>query len=378
MNIAIYYPWVYLTSGIERTILEITKLEEHTFTIFTHHFDAANTFPELLQRNIVKLNHVSVKRDVGSVAQAALTIATTKLHLKKFDLLLVQSDGLADLIMLRNNRVPTICFCHTPLRPVFDPYYQKAVLKNKGFLYKNIFHVLSFGYKCIDKLLWQRYSNIIFNSQETKQRAINGELIKPNQQNVTIIHPGIDSNIKPSPTFKPFFFLPGRIMWTKNIELAIKAFIQCKKLEPKLTFKLIIAGRVDTKSQGYLNKLRQLCRNRPEISFIINPTDDKLSQLYQTCWAVLSSAFNEDWGLTVLEGNAHGKPVIAINRGGPTESQIDLKTGILVKPKIKDFATPMLTLANDERLTRKMGLSAHHHAKNYSWIKYRTLIKRLI
>jgi hypothetical protein len=67
MKIAIYYPWVYLTSGIERTILEITKLKEHQFTVYTHHYDLPNTYPEYKNLTVIQLRRVQVNRDFFSV-----------------------------------------------------------------------------------------------------------------------------------------------------------------------------------------------------------------------------------------------------------------------------------------------------------------------
>ena len=62
MKIAIYHPWVYLKSGLERTILEIFKLSEHEITVFTSHYDKQGTYPELADHNIVEINPVSVER----------------------------------------------------------------------------------------------------------------------------------------------------------------------------------------------------------------------------------------------------------------------------------------------------------------------------
>ena len=45
MKVALYYPWVYLTSGAERTILELTAHSRHQWTIFTNRFDPDGTFP---------------------------------------------------------------------------------------------------------------------------------------------------------------------------------------------------------------------------------------------------------------------------------------------------------------------------------------------
>jgi hypothetical protein len=43
MKVALYYPWVYLTSGAERTILELTGRSRHEWTIFTNRFEPENT-----------------------------------------------------------------------------------------------------------------------------------------------------------------------------------------------------------------------------------------------------------------------------------------------------------------------------------------------
>ena len=120
MNVAIFYPWVYLTSGVERVILEICRRSKYEHTIFTNHFDFNNTYPEFQNLNVIKLRYVPVKRNIPSVLKAAITIAFQDIDVSSFDLLEVHCDGLGDLILNRNFRIPALCFCHTPLRPVFD------------------------------------------------------------------------------------------------------------------------------------------------------------------------------------------------------------------------------------------------------------------
>jgi glycosyltransferase involved in cell wall biosynthesis len=164
-------------------------------------------------------------------------------------------------------------------------------------------------------------------------------------------------------------------MWTKHIKLAILAFIRFKQQHPQhQKFSLVIAGRVDHKSQSYLETLKQLAHRRSDIQFILNPTDTELSKLYHSCYAVLSSAFNEDWGLTLIEANAHAKPVIAINRGGPTESQIDGQTGLLVPPPPKAVAHALYHLASNPQLTQELSQNARRHSKQYDWTHYQHIL----
>ena len=368
MRIAIYYPWIYLTSGVERVILEIVKRSKHEYTIFTNHFDRGNTYKEFKKLNVVELKKISVSRDVKSVAKAAVTIATQKIDLSNFDLLLVQSEGLGDLITLRNNEIPTICYCHTPLRPVFDEYYREKIFAARTLKYRLVFRAFSFIFKLIDRLLWKKYSYVFFNSWETLRRAKNGGLLRGmTKKRYEVLYPGVDTRLnKPSWVYNKYFFLPGRVMWTKNIELAISAFKKFRKENPKsYDFKLIVAGQVDEKSKKYLRKLKLLVGKRKDINFVKSPSDYRMKKLYQNCWAVLLTSFNEDFGITLLEANSFAKPIISVNRGGPNESQKDGITGFLVEPKEEDFVERMAKLAADRNLTLKIGKQGFNNSKKF-------------
>ena len=77
-------------------------------------------------------------------------------------------------------------------------------------------------------------------------------------------------------------------MWTKNIETAINAFVQFTSVSAAHgRFRLIIAGRVDKKSEPYLARLREEARGRGDIEFVVSPTDQMLHRLYADCYAVL-------------------------------------------------------------------------------------------
>src|SRR5258705_3123350 len=74
------------------------------------------------------MDQVPDDRSFGAVLSAAGTIAIQKLDLQGYDALLVSSEGLGDLITFRNHDQPVVCFCHTPVRPVYDPVYRATWL----------------------------------------------------------------------------------------------------------------------------------------------------------------------------------------------------------------------------------------------------------
>jgi glycosyltransferase involved in cell wall biosynthesis len=282
--------------------------------------------------------------------------------------MMIHCDGLGDLALVRNRQLPTVCFCHTPLRPAFDEAYRKRVAPKYRGVLRPAFEASRIAFKLVDQRLWQRYSHVLFNSNETRRRAENGGLLRNLGGNHAILHPGIDWDaFQPSWDYKKYFFVPGRIMWTKNIELAIEAYRGFVKRCPNSGFRLVIAGRVDAKSRPYAQALRGRCAELPDVQFIENPSDDALFRLYRDCYSVLFPPFNEDWGMVPLEANAFGKPVIAVDAGGPRESQVPGRTGLLVPAEASAFCQAMVLLAENEELVRRMGRTGRVHARTYDW-----------
>src|SRR5207249_3911779 len=154
------------------------------------------------------------------------------------------------------------------------------------------------------------------------------------------------TRIQPSFTYDRYFLYAGRIKWTKNVELAIEAFLEFKRLVPNgCDWRLIIAGSVDRHSQQYLADLQRLTANQPSIVYRLAASGAELYGLYDRATALLFPSLNEDWGIVPLEAMAFGKPVLAVNRGGPTESIADGKTGLLLDPTPRAFAEQMAYLA---------------------------------
>ncbi|MBI4062661.1 glycosyltransferase, partial [Candidatus Gottesmanbacteria bacterium] len=143
-------------------------------------------------------------------------------------------------------------------------------------------------------------------------------------------------------------------------------------------FKLIIAGKIDKKSLPYYKHLLTLTERRGDISFVLSPADTVLQKLYAQSTAVVLPSFNEDWGIAALEANASAKPVIAINSGGHTESQIDGVTGFLVPPRYGDAVAKMHILANNKELVDKMGKNGRKNAQRYSWNHFVTRIDTIL
>lgn len=367
-RIAVYYPWVYLTSGAERTLLELARRSRHEITIFTSRYEPDATFPGLRDVDIRVLDDVPVKRTPLVVARAALRIVSRKLDLRGFDALLVVCEGLGDLVVLRDPGVPAFNLCLTPLRIVFDPHYRATYLAKRGALERAVIRAGSVVFRWIDRLAWRRYRLVFPISKEVERRIVAGGLAPASRQRV--LHPGVDMDAYvPSAEQDRTFFVPGRIMWTKNLELAIDAFRLFRERAPDgASWRLRIAGIVDRKSEPYLERLRERAAGDPAIEFRVRPTDEEMRSFYRTCFGTLFTAFNEDWGLVVIEAMATGKPCVATARGGPLEIVRPEVDGLLAEPTAEAFAAAMLRLATEPGLRDRIVAEAPGAARRrFGW-----------
>jgi glycosyltransferase involved in cell wall biosynthesis len=344
VKLALYHPWIYVTGGVERSLLHIVERSRHDWTLYTHHYDSASTFPGLRDARVVVLDpQVSVRRALPALAQAAYRIGRSQLPLRDEQALLVSSEGLGDFVMARN-RLPTVCYCHTPLKILHDPVTKAALRERDGRKYAALL-ALGPGFSMVDKRMWRRYRHVLANSYETAHRIERAGLT---DAEIEVLHPGVDLEqftLHPTLPRERFFLVAGRIMWEKRIELAIQALRAAR--EHGLDASMVVAGGVDSKSRPYLQTLREYAHGLP-VEFVVDPSDEDLASLYARCMSVVFTAPNEDWGVVPLEAMASGAPVIAVDAGGPRESVIHNVTGWLLPPTPWAFAEQMRKVADSE------------------------------
>ena len=108
------------------------------------------------------------------------------------------------------------------------------------------------------------------------------------------------------------------------MEIQLNAF---KKIPNE---KLIIVGGI-SKGDGAEKYSHYISRILPPNIKMLGRIDEKeLIKLYSNCKGFITTALEEDFGLTPLEAMASGKPVIAPNEGGYKETIIDGVTGKLI------------------------------------------------
>ncbi len=345
--------------GIERLMLEYAEKSTHEVTLVTHYL--SENFEEY-DVEVKKLTDKTVPE--GFLKRGFISaprIISEKLDLKEYDVLLVSEAGLGSFITLRNHEIPVVCYCHTPLRAAhqFYSHYREQY----GFP-KNIFFSFAASvYRFIEKKAWKNFDHVFANSQNTINNIEIAGLAEKVEKEV--VHPGADLSRFKSGEEEKFFFYPSRFKKYKRQDLAVRAFEKFSE-NVEEDYRLVLAGFPDDKE--YVEELRKNSSDKVEIKTDVS--DSEMVDLYSRCTAVLFTAKNEDWGIVPVEAMASGKPVVAVEEGGPSESVINGETGFLVEAEPEKIGSKMSELVENTKMYKDMCRNSRERAKEFTWGKF--------
>jgi len=304
MKVALVYDRVNKWGGAERVLLALHKLFPSA-PLYTSVYDKkkapwADVFDvkaSFLQKLPFTTNH--------ELFAALMPMAFESFDFDEFDLVISVTSEAAKGIITKP-KTKHICYCLTPTRYLwsgYKEYFKNPVLR---FISKPVVLYLRFW----DKIASNRPDVYIAISKEVQSR-----ISKYYGKKSTVVYPPADSIKYEVESIKKndYFLIVSRLVSYKKIDLAVKVF---NKL--KLPLKIIGSG-------AEMGKLKNMAGST--IEFLGNLTDKELLRYYSECKALVFPGL-EDFGLTILEAQSFGKPVIAFRGGGALETIIEGRTGI--------------------------------------------------
>ncbi len=188
------------------------------------------------------------------------------------------------------------------------------------------------------------------------------ELRKRGVKNVKIIYNCVDRQ-KYRPLGVPRTPYPsvtylGRITKYKSIDHLIDAFRLVKEEIPDARLTIVGDGPYRRKLMDYAEGL--------EVEFTGFVSEEKKVEILNRSWVVVNPSVKEGWGLTVIEANACGTPVIAANSPGLRDSVKHGVTGILYPyGNIKMLANEVVRVLRSREERERLMKNALEWSKNF-------------
>ncbi|MBM3702597.1 MAG: glycosyltransferase family 4 protein [Actinobacteria bacterium] len=248
-------------------------------------------------------------------------IAMKSLKVKDFDIIISSSSSFAKGVKKRKNAVH-VCYCYTPTRFI---WYYNFYIKKENFTKIISTFLLPLFIKSLKK--WDLKAVEGVDKFIAISNHIKNKIKACYKRDSEVIYPPVDfEKFKINEASKErgsYFLVVSRLNAYKNIDMAINA---CKKLNQNL--KIIGTGL-------YLKELKKIAGDSKKIEFLGRVSDEELCSYYSGCRALIFPG-EEDFGISPLEAQASGRPVIAYAKGGALETIIDGETGIFFKEDNED------------------------------------------
>lgn len=215
----------------------------------------------------------------------------------------------------------TIFYCHTPIRNAYDLYefYLSRMPWWKAIAYRLFCAFIRFNYERDLK-----HIDVIVANSKTIQERIKKYLGRDS----VIVYPPIDTKKFQWIGQQDYYLSYARVDLVKRVTDIAEAFT---KMPDK---KLVIAS-----TGTEVERLKKIIKDAPNIKYVGRVSDDELKELVGNCIANVYIPKDEDFGMTVLEGMAAGKPCLGVAEGGLRETIDHEQDGYLLpaNPTIDDL-----------------------------------------
>lgn len=292
MRVALIHDDLVQWGGAERVLLGLAEIYPDA-PIYTSVYDKNNKFlrQSFASKKVVTsfLQGIPGWRKLYKLLLPFYGMAFEQFDFSGFDLVISNTTRFAKSVVTKPE-TKHICYCHTP------PRFLWHLSGERGY---GLGELLLSNLRIYDQISSRRVDFYIAGSKNAKRR-----IKKFYRMNSKVVYPFIDlDRFKNVESFAGgYFVVIGRPNVYKKFDLVKKV---CQKL--KLPLRVIHGGI----------------------------SDKMVVQILAGCKALIIAG-EEDFGLTSLEAQALGKPVVAFNEGGVLETIIPNKTGVLFAAQTED------------------------------------------
>lgn len=314
-----------MKQGIIYDFLQVQGGAEQVALTMLNHLDNSQLLVSAINTNSFNLSALPIER-INALQQfsslpplrilkALYSFQKSKHYVNQFERV-IYSGIYAPLAIFQRTRGNNFYYCHTPPRYLYDlkTYYHQKI----NLFSRLCFHGYAFWYQHQYEHAIHQMDKVIANSKNVQKR-----LKKYLNIDSTVINPPVDIEKFLWLSQGNYYLSLARLEPYKRVDKVIEAF----KLMPEK--KLIIAS-----GGSDYNRLKQLAGSSSNIMFTGWCSDTQLTRLLGNAIASIYIAKDEDFGISPVESQAAGKPVIGVAEGGLLETISHAETGFLIRKEL--------------------------------------------
>lgn len=241
-----------------------------------------------------------------------------------------------------------VCYCHAPFRYAW--YEQDRALSEVPPLLRPLLSLQLARMRRWDVSASARVDSYIANSELTRQR-----IKRFYGRDSAIIHPPVETHRFTPGTPNERLLVVSELVAHKRVHIALEAARR---------------ARAPIRVVGSGPDHAALSEAYPEAEFLGRTSDETLAELYASARAVIVPGI-EEFGITAVEAQAAGRPVIAARAGGALETVLDGQTGCLAQ--LDDVESFTRAIRDLDALTFDPG-AAVKNAERFSVAEFRRRI----
>jgi glycosyltransferase involved in cell wall biosynthesis len=311
-RVALVHHWMVRRRGGERVLAELARLLPGADLYTLVHDPRRMPAPaEVASVTTSPLQRVPLGRHLYRPLVPLLPTLYRAMDLSGHELVLSSDAALAKTVSIPAG-ARHVCYCYSPPRWAWDlaeVYLQRSVRAPL----RPLVRALLGPARRADREAAQRVTRFVAISEH-----VAGRIERCYGREADVIYPPADTAFftpggHAADGERPYLLL-GQAVAYKRFDVGVEA---CRLLDRPL----VVAG-----GGPLFDELARRAGARTR--FVRRPDDEQVRELYRTCRALLFPG-EEDFGLVPVEAMACGRPVIALARGGATETVVDGVTGCL-------------------------------------------------
>lgn len=307
-RVILAHDYLLVMRGAERTFAAIADLYGNA-PIFTLLYDEEGTQKRFAGRSITTsaLQRLGVSQRSFRRLLPLYPLAVGRLELGACEVVLSSSSAFAHGVHAPAGAVH-VCYCHAPFRYAW--YEQERALASVPRPLQGILRLQLRWMRGWDLRASSRVDSYIANSRLTRER-----IRRFYGRDSTIIHPPVETHR----------FVCGQ---AGEALLVVSELVTHKRVQVALEAARRAGAPIEVVGSG--PDQAALRAAYPEAKFLGRASDEDLVELYAHARAVIVPGI-EEFGITAVEAQAAGRPVIAADAGGVLETVLDGQTGLLAR-----------------------------------------------